>query len=201
MASTTYQRIALTFSTPFAKHGGAQQQWDLNFSLSGTQILNQADALATALDLASVPLSFCNSTSYLQGWLYYPQGSASNTFGGTFNPTDHPGTKAAYSSPGNTSAVQLEVCVLIRAPVGHSVKGRAKYLYKHVHDPLMSNSQAGQIAPTNPASTVLAKWNTGSGPNNVRPCSPSDGTIGTWAWSTALYTRQMRRGVKKKASP
>jgi len=197
--STTYQRIALTFSTPFAKHGGAQQEWDLLFSLSGTQILNQADAEATALDLASVPLSLATPNTYLLSWLYYPQGSTSNTLGGTFNPSDHVGTKTAYSSPGNTDATQLEVIALLKAPVGHSVKGRAKYLYKHCHDVLMSINNTGQIAPLNPMSTVLAKWNTGSGPNNVRPCSPSDGTIGNWSIANALYTRQMRRGVKKKA--
>lgn len=194
----TYHRIVLKLSTPFAKEGGQRQDWQLKFSLSGSQTLDQADAEATALDLWSCPKSLCSGQTSLMGWTYYPAGSQIGAASNSYNVGDHVGDRSYYNSPGSQFQNQLEVVALLRAPAGRSSKGRNKYLYKHIHD--VGSTVQGVLGggPATGTSIGVAKWNTGCGPNSLRPCSPSDGTIGTWTINNNLYTRQMRRGVRPK---
>lgn len=193
---TTYHRMALKMTTPFAKEGGAQQEWESKFALTGTVPLTQADAEATALDLWQPIQKTTSPATSLIGWTYWPAGSTVNTMSNGYSIGTHVGNNQYYLTPSTKSPNQLEVVALCRAHVGVNTKGRPIYLYKHIHDVL--SDSAGHLAPPlGSFGDFLAKWNTGSGPNNLLPCAPASGGTGTFSVAAGLFTRQMRRGSKK----
>lgn len=192
---TTYSRIVLKMSSPYFREGGAYKTWTVKFNLSGAELTSQADAEATALDLAAPLLALGFTPSYLLGWLYYAPGSDVNKYQAVYEATDHPCTEAAYTGGGHPA--QLEVIALCRCPVGVNSKGRAKYLMKHVHA-VMSDGSGGTLSALASPATLLDKWNTGSGPESLVPVDPTTGVQGgPWTIETGLATRQLRRGQKK----
>lgn len=191
---TTYHRIILKFESPFPKRLTDGQIWTLKFSLSGAALTSSADAAATAMDLADDVLAFCATTTSYIGWRYYAAGSTINEYGLDYETGAYPGTKAAYSDPGSLQNQQLEVCVLARCYVKQSSKGRPVYLGKHIHD-VFSGTESGEV-PALVAGT-LHHFNTGAGPDALVPVDPTSGQAGTgWSVQAALYTRQLRKGVK-----
>lgn len=192
---TTYHRITLRMASPFAKYGEDQHIWTVKFSLSGDTSLDEADAEATALDLWAPIQQLTQESTSLIGWLYYNAGSATNAWNGSYEYGVHNGNQGAYS--GDSYAQQLEVCALARCPVGSNSRGRAKYLFKHIHDALQGATQ-GELATVTDWTDVLSKWNTGAGPESLVPVDPTTGVQGgPWSVSDNLYTRQLRRGEKK----
>lgn len=191
---TTYHRIVLKFQSPFTKRGETGQYWTLKFSLSGSALTSSSDAAATALDLATDVLKFnSDGTSYV-GWRYYAAGSSVNMWSGDFSPGTHTGNAEAYASGDDLNYQQLEVVALARCYVKQSSKGRPVYLMKHIHD-VYSGDTAGNLATLN--SGQLSHWNSGAGPDELVPVDPTTGQAGTgWSVHTALYTRQLRKGVK-----
>lgn len=191
---TTYHRIILKFQSPFTKRGETGQYWTLKFSLSGAALTSSADAEATASDLASDILGLVTPNTSWVGWRYYAAGSSVNEWGGDYAPSAHPGTEASYAESDRVTQ-QLEVVALLRCYVKQSSKGRPVYLFKHVHDIAQSGTAAGELAGT--ITNPLPHLNDGAGPNLLVPCDPTTGQTGTgWAPHTALYTRQLRKGVK-----
>lgn len=193
---TTYHRMALKMSSPFAKEGGAQQEWECKFALTGVTELTQTTAEATALDLWQPIQKTTSPATSLIGWTYWPSGSTVNTLSNGYALGTHQGNNQYYLTPSTKWGNQLEVCALCRAHVGVNSKGRPVYLYKHIHDVL--SDTPGHLAPAlGTQGDFLNKWNTGSGPNNVIPCAPLSGGTGTFEVASGLFTRQMRRGSKK----
>jgi len=190
---TNYQRIVLNMSTPYARRGG-RQIWSVKFNLSGDTPLDYADFTATAHDLW-LPISKLVSpnTSYI-GARYYEIGSNINTWTVDYAVGGNIGDWSAYS--GTMVETQLEVVVIARARCGTSSLGRAKYLMKHIHD-VAQGADAGVLATIDDPAAVMAKWITGSGPDELVPVDPIGGAVGTpWQIDAALYTRQMRRGER-----
>lgn len=193
----TYNRIVLKMATPFTKLGETGHIWSVKFSLSGVDLTSSSDAEATALDLFAPIKHMTTGETSLVNWLYYKQGSEVNTYQGSYSPGTHSGDLTAYS--GSPTFCQLEVCALARCPVGVNSKGRAKYLFKYIHD-ISQSPSPGELSTIADETTLLAPWNTGSGPNELVPVDPTTGLQGTgWTIHPALYTRQLRRGQPGKA--
>lgn len=192
---TTYNRMVLKLVSPFAKYDETEHIWSVKFSLSGAEITDESDAEATALDLWA-PIAMLNQpATSLIGWLYYAPGSSVNKYQATYDAGVKPGTAAAYT--GANYVQQLEVCGLARCPVGVNSKGRAKYLFKHIHD-VSGDDTGGMFAPIESGETILHNWNAGCGPDELVPVDPTTGVQGgPWTLQEALYTRQLRRGQKK----
>jgi hypothetical protein len=194
----TYQRITLKITTPFLKQGGAQHEWQMKFSLSGSTAMTQADAELTALDLWKPASHLCSARTQLIGWLYYQAGQATHTYQQTYAEGTHMATFDAYVTTNTNNNAQIEVVALVRAPNGLSTKGKPKYLFKHVHD-IACDPNGDAIAARHDETTLLAPWNAGSGPHLLVPVSPTTGVQGgPWAIEGPAYTRQLRRGAKKK---
>lgn len=196
--SDTYNRIRLDFSTPWAKKGGAAQDWSLLFSLSGDPLTSEGDAESTANDLVD-PISRLTSgaTSYLGYW-YYEPGSRVHAFNAEYAVGARTGTATGYNGAG--LPCQLEVVIVLSSPIGKDVKGRPTFLRKHVHD--VSSSQQSANAPQGLNQNCLdaiQKWSTGVGPKNLVAISPTKGTAAApFQVTPYLATRQMRRAAKKK---
>lgn len=194
---TTYHRIVLKFQSPFSKRGETGQYWSLKFSLSGAALTSSSDAEATALDLANDVLKFNSSSTSYVAWRYYAAGSSVNLYSGDYSPGTHTGNADAYSSGDNLNYQQLEVVALARCYVKQSSKGRPVYLMKHIHD-VYGSDTSGDLPALNAGQ--LSHWNDGAGPNDLVPCDPTTGQTGTgWSVHPALYTRQLRKGVKPPA--
>lgn len=192
---TTYSRMTLKFTSPFAKYGESAHLWSIKFALSGAEITVQATADAVAQDLADGCRALATSETSFIGWLYYPPGGHVNTLSADYDSGTYPGTRSAYTDP-TGAAEQLEVCALLRCPVGRNSLGRSKYLFKHLHD--VTGGSAGEIAALIDFDTTFAAWQTGAGPDSVVPVDPTTGVQGgPWTIHPALYTRQLRRGQKK----
>lgn len=197
--SVKYQRITLRFVSPWNLGNVIEHEWAVKFSLSGAVNTPQADLDATALDLAHPILMLTSAKTSLIGWDHYPIGSATHDYNLTYPKGTHMGDQGGFSA-GN-AAQQLEVCVLAEAPVGYSTKGRPVYLRKWIHDVQGGPSDPNTIgALTASAAIILQKWNSGSGPHNLVPVSPTTGAQGgPWTLAQHLYTHQLRRGPVKKA--
>jgi hypothetical protein len=187
--------MRLHMSSPWAFQGDTRHAWSVMFSLSGATDLDHADLDATAIDLFAPIAMLTNNTTYFDTWQYYPSGATVASDTGTYPTGTHRGTAAAYS--GFSIPQQLEVCALGICPVGKSSKGRTVYLRKWIHG--VSGNIAGDSTGgwTMAASSIFAKWDSGSGPNNLVPVDPTDGNQGTgWQLPAHMYTRQLRRGPK-----
>lgn len=197
----TVQAITLKFSSPWNKPNRSEQIWSQKFHLSGEAIGSQAEAEEAALGLAACILPFNQSITYLSGWLYYPAGATINTYQATYDSGDHPGTYTAYVDS-DPPISMLEVCALLRAPFGVNSKGRAKYLYKYVHNVAASGSGAtgGDSLADLVTPWCFAALDTGIDSANRIPVAP-DGTVPTdnWIVHPWLVTRQLRRGDVPKA--
>lgn len=193
---TTYSRMTLRFTSPFAKYGESAHIWTVKFALSGAAITVQATAESVAQDLWNGPIhGLVTSETHFVGWLYYPPGSDINSLQAVYGATEYPGSGGAYSGSGDPQ--QLEVTCLLRCPVGVNSLGRAKYLHKSIHDVL--GGSAGNLATLTDPWTGLSTWNDGCGPDLLVPVDPTTGVQGgPWQLKTSLFTRQLRRG--KKAS-
>lgn len=194
---TTYSRVALKFVCPFARDDETEHIWSVKFAISGTEISTETEAATVALGLAGPILALSSAGTSLIGWLYYPPGSNVNSFQGTFAAGVHPGTQSAYTS--TQEAQQAEVVVLARCPVGVNSLGRAKYLFKHIHN-VPSGPTVGTLNPVSNVTTLLEPWNDGVGTADNVPVDPTTGVQGgPWQLAPALYTRQLRRGHRPPA--
>lgn len=194
---TTYSRIALKFVCPFARDDTSDKQWSVKFAISGAVIPSDTIAEEAALAIAQPILDLSSAGTSLIGWLYYPPGSSVNTYQATYATGTYPGTQDAYTT--HQEAQQAEVVVLARCPVGRNSLGRAKYLFKHIHN-VPSASTVGTLNPLISETTTLAPWNEGVTSSNYVPVDPTTGVQGgPWTLAGALYTRQMRRGSRPPA--
>jgi hypothetical protein len=193
----TYSRVTLKFETPYARRDGDHQTWQLKFSLSGDTLTSSADAEEVALALADPVLAITTTATSLTGWLYYPTGSNVNTYQGSYDYGDMPGTTLGYVADEGYDC-QLEVCALAKAHVGVSSKGKATYLFKHIHDVWQQGDSAGVLNPVH--ADNFAAWSTGLGSHDLVTVSPTTGDASAaWELDAALYTRQLRRGYLPKA--
>lgn len=192
---TTYNRIVLKFASPYARDDTTAKQWSLKFSLSGETLTSQSDADDTATALAAPVLALVSAeTSYI-GYLYYGTGHSVNDFQKSYGVGVNPGTASAYGSLSSGHRTQLEVCALGRGYVGVNSKGRAKYVFKHIHDIYEDNSSVGNLLALTGA--PFDAWTTGVGPHSLVWVDPTDGTAATSVGALEpLYTRQLRRGQK-----
>ena len=197
--STRYQRIRLILNSPWNQDGKTSEDWSVMFSLSGSSDLLTAEMEQTAIDLFDPFKQLCMTNSFLKHWSFYPIGGKAATGFGDYVATDHPCTHSAFATASELQ--QLEVCALLEAPVGKSATGKPKYLRKWCHN-IVSDGSGNTIKGFNTGVTwasILNRWNTGCGPRQLRPVSPTDGTIGTWTGRQQLHVHQLRKGVKRKA--
>jgi hypothetical protein len=193
----TYNRITLKFSASYARRGGAEQVYQMKFSLSGDALTSSADAEEVATALADPILGISQPDTSWIGWLYYAPGSEVNSYQGSYATGAKPGTQAGYLD-NNGAYQQLEVCALLKAVTGVSSKGKAVYLMKHVHNVQQSNTGAGVLNPIDISN--FADWSTGLGTHDLVTVSPTTGEASqAWEVDPALYTRQLRRGYLPKA--
>lgn len=198
--SVTYQRIRLNLWTPWPAAQGGQEEWSVKFSLSGGTNLLATEMEATALDLFDPLKQLCRTHTYLGGWRYYPIQGHTATGLQDYTPSQHPATGSAWNA--TTTPQQITVCALARCYVGKSATGKPVYLRKWIHDIISDGSGdlLGGFAAGVTQTTILAKWNTGSGPKLLVPVDPTGGTQGgPWTLDTNLRTHQLRRGPKRKA--
>jgi hypothetical protein len=194
----TYQRIALKFQSPWNIASETTHDWSLKFNLTGSVLMGDADAEATALALAQGPLALASPRTALIEYSYYPAGATVASSYKTYALGTHMGTQAGYVSTAGVQQ-QLEVCILFRAPVGKNIHGKQVYLRKWVHDVLADGGDPNACWNLNPLNTIIGAWMTGAGPHQVVPVSPSTGTPGSpWSAEVHLFTHQLRRGAKRK---
>lgn len=194
---TTYARMTLKMTTPFAKYGETKHIWSVKFALSGSTLGTADEAEAVALGLWNPIKKLTSGSTNLLGWLYYGTGDTVNLFNKTYEDGTYVGDWAAYEDA--TDPQQLEVCALLRCPVGVNSKGRTKYLFKHVHD-CGGTSTAGVLAAISDPSAVLAEYDSGAGSELLVPVDPTTGVQGgPWQIMSAMYTRQLRRGHRPPA--
>jgi hypothetical protein len=197
LASTTYQRIRLDLQSPWNLGTETTENWSLFFHLSGNTALTQGDAELTALDLWAPVRMLTRTTTSLIQYSYYAMGSRAATWFKTYPPGTHPGDESGYTGTTNLPQ-QLEVCVVARCPIGKNALGRPNYLRKHIHC-CLGSGDGNSIGANSGATTILNKWNTGSGPHLLVPVSPGSGVQGgPWTLETHLFTRQLRKGQKRK---
>jgi hypothetical protein len=190
--------MAVRFQSPWNIANETTHDWNNKWAISGTIVLDQAAAEATALDLAQPILDLAHPHTSLIGFAYYPSGSTVATETGTFTPGEKPGTAVAYSGTGG-GICQLEVCALARSLVGKSVRGKNVYLRKWIHDVQASAANPNSLDALLNAGSLFDAWNVGSGPHSVVPVDPTSGLPGApWTVETHLYTHQLRRGAKRK---
>lgn len=199
MSYLSYQRIRLILNSPWNQDGKTSESWGVTFCLSGGTNLLANEMEPTALDLFDPFKQLCQVGTYLQGWRFYPIQGHSSTGLMDYTSSQHPCTHSAFSTTAEHQ--QLEVCYLAECPVGKSASGKPKFLRKWIHDSDSNgtgNTKKAYAAGVTDA-TVLAKWNTGSGPRLLVPVAPSDGTQGgPWAIRPQLHTHQLRKGIKRK---
>jgi hypothetical protein len=194
----TYQRIVLKFQHAWNIGTETTKDWSVKFSLSGAVTMNDADAEATAIDLAQPIKQLTLASTSLIGFDYYPAGSHVATSFKAYTPGVHPGDGSAYSQS-NTQLQQLEVCAVARCPVGKNNKGKPVFLRKFIHGVVSSAGDANALNPRTSDAATLTPWNQGSGPNRLVPVRPMTGAQGSgWVMESHLYTHQMRRGAKRK---
>jgi hypothetical protein len=190
--------MALRFQSPWNIANETTHDWNNKFAISGTIVLDNADAEATALDLSQPIRDLAHPHTSLIGWAYYPSGSTVATQTGEFAVGEHPGTAVAYSGVGG-GICQLEVCALARSLVGKSSRGKNVYLRKWIHDVQASVGDPNSLDALLNAGSLFDAWNVGSGPHSVVPIDPTSGNEGVpWTVETHLYTHQLRRGAKRK---
>jgi hypothetical protein len=195
--------MVLGMQSPWTLPGQTVHNWSVKFSLSGATAIAAADREATALDLwTPIQMLTLPSTSLMR-WAYYMSGTNVSTDSKVYAVGLHHGSGDTTYNP-ITQAQQLEVCVVARCPVGKNSKGRQVYLRKWIHNVCaISSSNPNDRANTTPTvATILAKWNTGSGPNLNVPVDPTGGAQGgPWGLETHLFTHQLRRGPRSKLPP
>jgi hypothetical protein len=196
--SVTYQRIVLDMQSPWNLGTETNHVWHNKFSLSGSIAMNPTEAEATAIDLWQPLASLCSLQTSLVGWSYYLPGKSVSEFGLTYDAGVHVGTRNAYDIPIGP-VMQLEVCALAIAPCGRNSRGKQVYLRKWIHDVTSGTDQPNSLGHIPDPTTVLTKWNHGSGPHSVVPVDPTGGAAGgPWTLQNHLYTHQLRRGPKRK---
>lgn len=190
-----YNRIVLKFVSPYSRRDTEDQMWSVKFSLSGEAWPSLADATGTAMALAEPILTLVNGGTSYVGYLAYAPGSEVNDYQQVYAAGEYPGTATAYPEPSEGHQTQLEVCALARAAVGVNSKGRAKYLFKHIHNIIEDSSTVGELLAV--SGSPLATYSTGVGPRDLVTVDPSTGQASSaWTIHPALYTRQLRRGQK-----
>jgi hypothetical protein len=193
-----FQEFVLTFQSPWNLAGLTEHRWSQSFYVSGTITHDDVAAEAAGVALAQPALELATSATSLIGITYYPTGSLVSTVNKTYPPTTHPGTGSAYAQSA-TNQQQLEVSAVAHCPIGKNTRGKEIYLRKYFHDVAASAADRNALNPLTSASALLAPFNTGAGPHEVVPVSPTSGHQGgPWTMETHLYTHQLRKGKKHK---
>jgi hypothetical protein len=195
-----FQEFVLRFASPWNLGSLTTKEWSQSFYVSGTITHSDTEAEAAAIALAGPALAFSKAHTSLVAFAYYPSGSLISTVNKTYAPGTHPGTESAYAGGGGV-AQQLEVAVVMHAPVGKNSKGKEIYLRKYLHDVDAASGDPNSVAPVAGLNAILAPWNTGAGPHNVVPISAAGRGPGTWTMEQHLFTHQLRKGKKKKKAP
>jgi hypothetical protein len=194
-AGLIYNRLRLNQQCDWNLGSKTKELYSSMFVLSGTgPLASLADAEATALDLWE-PIRQMATYSELLGWSYYAPNSHAATFAKTYTAGTHPAAGTAWI--GTQNLQQREVCILCEGPTDRNSRGKQVYLRKFIHS--VPSDSSGNSHPTLAAGDPLAKWKTGSGPNLLVPIDTDSGTQATtWVIKTHLYTRQFRKGKKRK---
>jgi hypothetical protein len=191
---TTYHRVKLDWICPKLGKTTALHTWSQKFSLSGAAIPDLTAFEATALDLAAPTLMLGLPGQYLSKALYYPAGATVSSMYVDYDSTDQPCTGSAWISIGPDNLQQSEVCVLATVGTGRSSStGKATYLHKYIHF-VPGRIDTDGVYAGGVSVDPFVKWNTGSGPADLVPVSPTTGAIPTnvWGFPPYLVTRQMR---------
>ena len=196
MAALTYNRIRLNMSSPWDYGRQQPQLWSCNFVLSGAAPMTVfSDVETTALDLWTPISGLTQADTNLVGWSYYPPNSHSSTFAQTYAAGVHGGTGNGLVT--STKQQQGEVCILCEGPTDKNSRGKQVYLRKWIHNVTCATGNQNQRPAL--VGDPVAKWKTGSGPNLLVPIDPDSGMqASTWTVKTHLYTRQFRKGKKRK---
>jgi len=192
-----FQEFVLIFESPWNLGSLTTHKWTQSFYVTGTVNHNDADAEAAGLALASPALALAQPHTSLVGLVYYPSQSTVSTTNKTYAPGTHKGTGSAYTLIG--AVQQLEVAAVAHAPVGKNSRGKTIYLRKYFHDvATFSGDPNNMTADIADPVALLSVFNTGAGPHNVVPVSPTGRGPGHWVLESHAFTHQLRKGHKKK---
>lgn len=192
-----YNTLILKYGVPWK---GAVHTTSLKTTFSGQPIADEADAAATALDLAGVFTTFQKPGIQWLDWIYYAPGATVATFAASFTKQPNNQGDAYQSGPINQPAAG-EMAVMLYAPVGRSSKGKTTYLRKFVHGVPVGAGEGDVTPAVAMQNTGLSLLSQGFGTANFVTVSPTTGAqSGAWAVANYYHSRQFRRGQKRKGS-
>ena len=199
MAAISYNRIRLNLVCPWNLYGVTQSTYSHMFVLSGAAPLpDQAASEATALDCFFPISQLSNSGAELASYSYYPPNAHAARDHVAYAAGTHPCHGTAFGTP-NQQQQQAEVCILCEGPTDKNSRGKQVYLRKWIH--WVSSDGNGNTHPALVLTTVLDKWKNGCGPNLLVPIDSDSGTqASTWTINPHLFTRQFRKGKKRKVT-
>jgi len=197
-AGFQYNFIRLNLECPWNLYGETVATYSNNFVLSGAAPLPDASAEPTALDLFEPIRQISHPGAYLKSFSYYHPNVATAAVHIDYTPGQHPCAGSAVSGTG-MHPQQAEVCVLCAGPTDKNSRGKQVYLRKYIHWVQSDASSPNQIPAIQ--ATALDKWRNGSGPNLLVPIDADSGTQASdWTIDAHLFTRQFRKGKKRKAA-
>jgi len=196
-AGLQYNRLRLNQEVPWNLGSKTVEIYSNMFVLSGAAPLpDLATAEATALDLWEPIRQLSMGGNQLIGWSYYAPNSHAATWVKTYPASTHVADGSAYTGA-PTQLQQREVCILCEGPTDKNSRGKQVYLRKFIHS--VPSDTSGNSHATLAATDPLLKWKNGSGPNLLVPIDTDSGQqASTWLIKTHLYTRQFRKGKKRK---
>lgn len=198
-AGFQYNFIRLNLECPWNLYGQTVATYSNNFVLSGAAPLADADAEPTALDLFEPIRKLASSGAYLASFSYYHPNVGTAAVHKTYTPSQHPCDASAWNQPYEQS--QAEVCILAEGPTDKNTRGKQVYLRKFIHHVPHAVGDGNSIPASAVAGDPLAKWKNGAGPNLLVPIDADSGMqASSWTYHTHLYTRQFRKGKKRKVA-
>jgi len=199
MAALSYNRIRLNMVCPWNLYGETLSTYSHMFVLSGAAPIPDAAASeATALDLFFPISKLSNVGAHLVSYSYYPPNAHPARDHKVYT-TEHPCDGSAFSPNNNLQQQQAEVCILAEGPTDKNSRGKQVYLRKWIH--WVSSDGNGNAHPALTLATVLDKWKNGSGPSLLVPIDSDSGVqASTWTLNQHLFTRQFRKGKKRKVA-
>lgn len=174
-------------------------------ALSASDAQNFMEGSLSPFALSFAPFMATEATEVI-GSRYYNGTSSAPVFEADYDPGSPPAalvpTCTAFTTP-ETDDLPLEVCVMLEARVGTSVKGKPVFCRKYLRGaPKGGIASGGGWSFAAEAATAASAMGDGSWYNSIAYASPSGATADSNGWSALVEpgNHQIPRGKKRKAA-